>query len=743
MPTDRFFIAPLDADSGLQRNVKPWLISDKAFSTLNNAYVFRGRVRKRFGSRWLGNTQAETRLRVNIGTVPGGGNFVGTTPLSAGVPIVTPAVGQMFSIGNQVFTVNVLGSPANMLRSDENAFAATFDTTTGAVNIVTTIGIGLPVYYYPALPVMGLISYESGNAVAEQLIAFDTRFSYQYANGWERLDVETTPGAAFWTGDDSQFFWGYTYFGSDAFTKLLFVTNFNELEPLSMRYLSGGEWNAFAPLVTATDRMFAARILVPFKNRLLAFNVWTGAVLPGDNYINRVLWCQIGSPIAVDAWRQDIPGKGGGLDAPLSEAIVTVEFIRDRLIVFFERSTWELVYTSNQALPFAWQQINTELGAESTFSVVPFDKVAIGIGNVGIHACNGTNVERIDDKIPDEVFQIHNIDGGVERVYGIRDYYTEMIYWTFPSTEASADYPFPNRVLTYNYKNNTWAFNDDSITAFGYFQSNVSILWSSTTVDWSDPVPWSGDVQPQFLQVIAGNQEGFTFIIDSTITTNASVLQITDITVVDNIVTFTVINHNLSVDEYIFIQDIVDSTGNLTLLNQGIFQVIDSVANPITPNQFSIIWDSPIVLVGIYDGDGLIARVSKLDIVTKEYNFYAQQGRNALVSKIDFMVDRTGGGQMQVNYFASTSDVNLLDEAAITGALIGTGNLDTFPYPTLPYEATSTRLWHPLYVSLDGEVCQLQLTMNDEQMRNPDVREADFALHALVFSAQPSSGRLQ
>ena len=45
---DRFFIAPYDQNSGLQTNVKPWLIPDEAFSELNNAYVFRGRVRKRF-----------------------------------------------------------------------------------------------------------------------------------------------------------------------------------------------------------------------------------------------------------------------------------------------------------------------------------------------------------------------------------------------------------------------------------------------------------------------------------------------------------------------------------------------------------------------------------------------------------------------------------------------------------------------------------------------------------------------
>lgn len=49
---DRFLIAPYD--EGLRQDVKPWLIPDTAFESLRNAYVFRGRVRKRFGSELSG-----------------------------------------------------------------------------------------------------------------------------------------------------------------------------------------------------------------------------------------------------------------------------------------------------------------------------------------------------------------------------------------------------------------------------------------------------------------------------------------------------------------------------------------------------------------------------------------------------------------------------------------------------------------------------------------------------------------
>ena len=57
----------------------------------------------------------------------------------------------------------------------------------------------------------------------------------------------------------------------------------------------------------------------------------------------------------------NIADGGGYIDASTEEQIVSAEFIKDRLIVYFERSTWELAYTGNEVLPFVWQKINTEL----------------------------------------------------------------------------------------------------------------------------------------------------------------------------------------------------------------------------------------------------------------------------------------------------------------------------------------------------------------------------------------------
>lgn len=728
MAFDRFMIAPLN--SGLQNDVKPFLVPDDAYAQLQNAYVWRSRLRKRFGSTLMngsvdsGVAQLSSRLRVQVGTIG--------APVSP-VPGTKFRVGQMFSAGDQIFTVYQTGAPAAMLATGPGT--GTFNTTSGAFALA---GTGLPgatpIYWYPSDPVMGLPSYESGNINNEPVIAFDTQFSYQYTAGaWARI----TGGADTWTGTDSQYFWATTYRGSVASDRILFVTNFNQTD--LFRYYNGTTWASLSPVYNAAgDNILTARIIVAFKDRLLFLNTIEDVTAGTAQFSNRCRFSQNGDPLQVDAWREDITGKGGYLDnVATTEQIITCEFLKDRLIVFFERSTWELVYTGNDVLPFRWQQINTELGAESTFSVIPFDKAALAIANVGIISCNGANVERIDEKIPDEVFNIHNKQEGVQRVYGIRDYYLETAYWTFPSSDYEQDFAeiYPNRVLVYNYRTGTWAFNNDSFTCFGYYQGQDDETWSSTELEWQEAIqPWNSAIlQAQFRNIIAGNQEGYICIIQPDTPRNAPSLQITNMTVAAGIVTVTAINHNLRAEDYV----VIESAQGLTNVNNEIFQILEVLS----ANTFTFLERNAIT--GAYTGAGTLARVSKIDIYTKQYNFYLSQGRNMFVNKVDFFVDRTVNGEVTVDYFTSSSDQSLLQAAATSNALLGNGILETSPYALYPYEQTQERLWHPIYPQADGECIQLRIYLSDAQMIDPDIAWSDFELNAMTFYVQPTTNRMQ
>lgn len=732
MRFDRFMIAPFN--EGLVNAVRPWLVPDNAFTQMNNCYVFRQRVKKRFGSAYFHNDPLSSRLRIKVTTIDGAGNANGTVPGGVG------AIGQAFSIGSNFFTVNITNGA---MLVDGTATSATFNTATGGY-VFTGVSApnGTAVFWYPALPVMGIIQYEKSDINNERTIWFDTKFAYEYQNSSNGFDqVGTSP---IFKGTNSQFFWGTTWRGAIGSERFLFITNNDiaNVATIGMYYLDNTTWNAFKPKTrtAANNFILTARMVVVFKNRLVFLNTTQLVDNVQQTFVNRAYYGQFGDPTDTNAFNADIPGKGNSIDAATSEAIVTCEFLKDRLYVHFERSTWELVYTGNQNQPFTWQKINTELGAESTFSSVPFDNAILTVGNVGIHATSGQNVQRIDTKIPQEVFKVHNANDGIFRVYGIRDYFAEQVYWTFPSLTANV---YPDKVLVYNYELGTWAFNDDTITAFGYFQPQTGVTWDDKEASWDDDISWdSGALQTQFRQVVAGNQEGFVFIIDAdggsqNTSRNSGNLQITDMTTGG---VLTVIDHNLIQDDYVM----VEFAAGITELNDKIFRIqsVDTVANTITLDLRGIL------PTGTYAGSGTLATVSRIDLYTKQYNFYAQEGKNAYVTKVDFLVDRVDGSPntnvvVSVDYFASSSDQGLTGQAAVSGALLGNGTLDLSAYALFPQELNQERLWHPVYISAEGEVVQLRIYYNDAQMIEPLISQAPFQLHSFCLYVTPVSGYLQ
>lgn len=760
MPYDRFIIGPFE--TGLQTNTRPWLIMDDAFAKLQNAYVFRGRVRKRFGSRFMGTGWDSTlteplfsRLRIQVGTTNGSGN------ISTTVPGNIFSVGQMFSIGDEIFTVYQTGTPAVMYTTGAST-VHTYNTSTGALVIQGAAAI-TAVYFYPAQPVMGLTIYEVGVRNDLPTYAFDTQFAYIFSGGaWSRSGTGTNP---LWHGTDLNFFWSYNFKGVTPAQDAMFVTNYYVTNPNGavtanddpIWYTADGStWNPinfyFRPAGGAPQTgpyVETALIIVAFKNCLILLNVIESDGTTNTQYVSRVRWSWQGSPFADQAFYEagqtdssgNTWGGGGFLDASTDEAIVSAEFIKDRLIVYFEQSTWELVFTYNTSSPFQWQKINTELGSEATFSTVPFDKRILTIGNTGVHACNGSNVERIDTKIPDQIFQIINKNLGVERVCGIRDYYTEMVYWTFPSITQRTNEVYPSQVLVYNYRNGSWAFNDDCITTWGYFEQQQGETWANQTQTWeqSNQAWESGTVEAQFRQVIAGNQQGYTFIIDSEESKNAQAMQITNMSynAGTGTVTLTIINHTLMAGQY---SDYINlmNTG-ITMSGFGIFKVL----SVIDENNVTI---GPVTFyVGNYAGGGTVARVSNIQLLSKQWNPYVDKSRDVYISKIDFGVQKTSAGEIVVDYYPSATTLSMINEGTATNTIQGTGVLETFPYnPSLyPLEQSQDRLWHAIYFQTEGECIQLSMYMDQSEMTVPAIAFSDFELEGMILHTKPTTTRLQ
>lgn len=844
---DRFLIAPFE--TGLQLNLRPWLIMDDAFEQLKNAYIWRGKVRKRFGAKYTGYgapTAAEiplySRLAIPLAAPITAGAAVGVGITDAGGNATNPAnvlvwpefkIGQYFTIGAFTYTITVLGAPAvltpsagapatihtfntttgvynfttagaglqvyfypngsnltsgagqatgvvpgtaynvgqlisigsdtftvisntpgfqNMLRSDGLLANAQFNITTGEFNILDVAHPNTQVYFYPAEPVMGITQYNVGAINDHPSYVFDTQFIYLYNNRWTQAD----PTIIF-HGNDTQFFWGANYIEETTGSKALFVTNFNATlgagpfpndDPIY--YLVGAVWTAFNPVVIPGPPVFTvvqARIIVNFKGRLIFLNTIereTPAVGVATNraYPNRCRFSKYGgNATSVNSFvePQQVGYEGGGyIDAPTDQSIISAQFIKDRLIVYFERSTYELAYIGNQLLPFVWQKLNTELGSQSTFSTVPFDTEVLTCGNTGFHTCNGSNVARIDFKIPDFVFDQINSDlTNTNRICSIRDYFSETVYWSFRDNGSMPTADYPGKILLYNYRNQTWALIDEQVTAFGYFEQITGISWAAYTMPWySWTASWgSGVDDPGFRQVIAGNQEGFIFVIDRDNPICAAVIQISNIVytgVGPYTATITAVNHNLYPGAHIKIEDL---TLTLPLAFRNKIYEVETIVDE---NSFTIATTTN----PAYTGNAYYRFISPINIKSKQWNPYMQQARDVYVAKIDFGVEATTEGAITVDYYASSQDDSTLYNAAVTGTLLGTGSLSTAPYPTIPQEINANRLWHPLYFQNEGECIQIELSYSEDQIIDVDIVDSDFVLEGIVLHCTPTTSRL-
>ena len=480
---------------GLTQDKKPALLADEAFSQLNNAYVWRERTKKRDGEVPMGRL-SRIFTSVNIGNSSASPwSFNLYTALS-----ITPEAHAQIAPGSVTITIATLAT--SFIDAGNGTFtnatagnSGTINYLNGDVTLITTVGAGhattVTMSYYPMLPAMGILKRDVSTMGIDSTVFFDTKYAYQYISGFQELSPGTT-----WTGTNVDFFWAANYQGASPNLRYFFVTN-NNIDILGttydpIRYYNNSAWMDLQPLVTSSNTMWQALILIPYYGRLLALNTWegptsstyTGAV----NYFARCRFSQLGDPTSATAWRSDMFGLGGFVDAPTNEAIVSAAFFRNTLIVFFEYSTWQLRYIGEYGLPFIWERISSDFGSVCTYSPIVFDQGVMAVSDRGVIQAAANGVSRLDEQIPEQVFSFEIQNEAPNFVHGVRDFEKELVYWNYLDTSnSSTTQTYPNTVLLFNYRNNTWATFRDTITCFGTAQFQFGVTWDSNT-SWNSNV---------------------------------------------------------------------------------------------------------------------------------------------------------------------------------------------------------------------------------------------------------------
>jgi hypothetical protein len=535
---------------------------------------------------------------------------------------------------------------------------------TGSVTLTHTAGVGaaldITFSYWPSLPVMGILKRDVATTGIDSTVFFDTKYAYQYVNGFQELVPGTT-----WTGTNKDFFWAANYQGATPNLRYFFVTNNNIdileglYDPIS--YFNNSNWTNLQPLVTAANTLWQALILIPYYGRLLALNTWegpTGSTYTGAvNYFARCRFSQLGDPTSANAWRSDIFGQGGFIDAPTNESIVSAAFFRNTLIVFFEYSTWQLRYIGEYGLPFIWERISSDFGAVCTYSTIVFDQGVMGISDRGVIQAAANGVARLDDQIPEQIFGFEIQNEAPNFVHGVRDFEKELVYWNYLDTSVgSPPQTYPNTVLLFNYRNNTWAKFRDTITCFGISQFQFGITWDSFTTSWDSNVSWDNvDDQNYVDYVTAGTQHGFINIYQNpdaetpqpVTTLYAPTLEITGINLAVSPNTITIPDHNLQNGEIIYIQNTIWFQSSAPATDPGFNNVIFNVtvvdANTITLGLWDFTtqsYDAVNFSSGpSYIGGGIVTLFPKMNIQGKDFNPFQSAGKQFKLSFIDFQMD--------------------------------------------------------------------------------------------------------
>lgn len=184
----------------------------------------------------------------------------------------------------------------------------------------------------------------------------------------------------------------------------------------------------------------------------------------------RARWSNIEDP---SDWVDDTKGHGGYTDATTGDFIVGAKFLRDTLVVFFEKSIWILRRNSNRLIPFIWEKINDTKDCDTSYGIVGFDKYIVALGKTGIIACDGTGSELIDKKIPYFVQRIRQ--SRFPQIYGYRHKIAKETWWSYANSDSDDN----NRVLMLSEQSNSWGLYDFAITCFGDHEASLDPAWDN------------------------------------------------------------------------------------------------------------------------------------------------------------------------------------------------------------------------------------------------------------------------
>jgi hypothetical protein len=208
---------------------------------------------------------------------------------------------------------------------------------------------------------------------------------------------------------------------------------------------------------TWEDKSYTAEVFRPFRSYMLAGNVtWDGA-----RYPSRVQWCHPVEPGQVpDDWTPGDEDRSGDVDlADTPGAIVDMAVLRDSLLIYKRDAIHACNWVGGNDV-FSFSRITSNKGIHARDCIVEYNGLHFCQGIEDIFVCDGNTTRSLAaDKIKKTWLADRDED---KAQYGFTalDSVNEEILFAYVSSNAPAEYTYPDKMLVFSVRNNAFFFRD-------------------------------------------------------------------------------------------------------------------------------------------------------------------------------------------------------------------------------------------------------------------------------------------
>lgn len=353
---------------------------------------------------------------------------------------------------------------------------------------------------------------------------------------------------------------------------------------------------------------------------------------------------------------RDSSGKGDNFNTAGSGLIQldTFEVIRGASIygnymaLNLSGSNWLLEKTTDAFNPYFPKRLPSVIGTDAPFSFAQWNSRIYSMGQDGILVMDSRESLRTDDKIP--FFTRDDIDSETfDYTYGGFDRITSQFLWSYLSD--SETYTTQDKVLAYNYEENSWSIYDIPLTVFGYHEGEESLSWNQIDETIKDSwLRWDTTeeiwnkigIGDKFKVTLAGDNKGYIYQLNSDYDDKFTV--ITGISKATQAVV-TIEEHNFQAGDTVVIENVEGMTEINYSTTNKFYTVISATDTTVTINVDSTDFTT-------YTQNGSLSQPINFLAKTVPFNPYRDKGRSCFVSTIELLLN-TDGGFVEVDVFAN------------------------------------------------------------------------------------------